>query len=581
MKRPLWRLTEVRLVLVGAFFLLAWAGVGYRLLVVQGLDGAQFAQRGFDQRVRQEEIAAPRGTIFDRDGVELAVTVQARSLVADPRAVADPAETAELLAPLVGANYVDLVERLNGEGQFAYMARHLETAEAVDVQGVIEESELEGLYFVGEPKRVYPAGPLAAHVIGFVRVDDNVGLEGLEMVLDSVLSGTSGSRIAERDPAGRAIPQGRFVVEPAQPGADVILTIDREIQFAAEQALETAMMRTRAAGGSVVVLSPRSGEILAMASAPSFDPNERAQLDPAVARNRAVTDTYEPGSTLKVITFAAALEEGLVRPGTTLEVPQTLEVASKEYVDIGRHPTVMTVADIVARSSNVGTILIQQMLGNDRHFAYLDAFGLGDLAASDVAGELPGRLYDVSEWCHSTCGPSTAIGYRVDVTALQMAAVFATIANDGEWVQPHVVAEIVEGDGAKTVSDPERRRVLSEPTALPLRRLLRGVVEQGTGWRAAVDGFTVGGKTGTTEKFIPEAKKYSVTDRIASFIGFAPTDKPEIVVAVVLDTPNGELDDGTDLRFGGAAAAPVFAEVAEAALHHLGVSPDLPGVEDA
>jgi cell division protein FtsI (penicillin-binding protein 3) len=240
----------------------------------------------------------------------------------------------------------------------------------------------------------------------------------------------------------------------------------------------------------------------------------------------------------------------------------------------------MTVADIVAQSSNVGTIRIQQELGNERQYEYLDAFGFGRAASIDFAAEQAGRLEHVSRWCHSSCGPSAAIGYGVGVTALQMAAAYATIANDGEWIEPHVVAEIIEADGTRIVTDPRRRTVLSQDTAETMRRLLRGVVERGTGYRAAIDGYTVAGKTGTSDKFLVDEARYSDEVSIASFIGMAPADTPSVVVAVVLDSPQGALDDGTELKFGGASAAPVFAAVTEAALHQRGVTPDAAGADE-
>jgi cell division protein FtsI (penicillin-binding protein 3) len=571
----------MRLVLVATFFVLAWIGIGYRLFMVQGVQAAEFAQRGFDQRVRHETISPDRGTIFDRDGVELAVSLPStETLVADPAQIENGTDVAALLAPIVGADFIDLAATLDAEDRFAYVARRLESEQATEIREVIDANDLAGLTLVREPKRVYPAGSLASHVLGLTRLDDNSGLEGLELLLDDVLVGKEGERIVERDPGGRAIPQGEFLVEPGAPGADIVLTLDREIQYAAQSELEAAVARTGSVGGSVVVLDPYGGEVLAMASAPGFDPNVRDDLDPEVVKNRAVTDVYEPGSTLKVIAVAAALEEGVVAPGTTIEVHDTIQIGPEEYSDHSDLPSVMTVADIVAQSSNVGTIRIQQELGNERQYEYLDAFGFGRAASIDFAAEQAGRLEHVSRWCHSSCGPSAAIGYGVGVTALQMAAAYATIANDGEWIEPHVVAEIIEADGTRIVTDPRRRTVLSQDTAETMRRLLRGVVERGTGYRAAIDGYTVAGKTGTSDKFLVDEARYSDEVSIASFIGMAPADTPSVVVAVVLDSPQGALDDGTELKFGGASAAPVFAAVTEAALHQRGVTPDAAGADE-
>ena len=283
------------------------------------------------------------------------------------------------------------------------------------------------------------------------------------------------------------------------------------------------------------------------------------------------------------MTIAAALEEGVVTPSSRFQVPAELKIHDKVYTDTGRtHGEEMTLARIVARSSNIGTIQVQGMIGNPVHYAYLERFGLGVSTASGLPGEAAGQLQPVNQWCATTCGPSTAIGYRVGVTPLQMAAVFATIANDGVWVQPHVVSEVIPHDGERIVTEPTHRTVISEETARTLQLMLRGVVDTGTGTRAAVEGYTVGGKTGTTEKWMPEEGRYSTTDRIASFIGIAPVNDPQVVIAVVLDSPHGEVPgwdpdqpgEAPRYEFGGVSAAPVFSRVAEAALHQLGVPPD-------
>ncbi|MEA3510997.1 MAG: penicillin-binding protein 2, partial [Actinomycetota bacterium] len=312
----------------------------------------------------------------------------------------------------------------------------------------------------------------------------------------------------------------------------------------------------------------------AMVSQPGFDGSDRSTLDPATLRNRAITDVFEPGSTLKVVTVAAALEEGVVRPDTPFETPNEIEIGEETYTDHGTNPPVMTVSDIVAQSSNVGTIKIQRQLGNEAHYRYLDAFGLGRPASIDFAGESTGRLDHVSEWNNAAAGPSAAIGYGIGATPLQMAAVYATVANDGEWVEPHIVSEIIGSDGERTITEPRGHQVISAATARTMRTMLRGVVEDGTGFRADIEEFPVGGKTGTSDKFDVETGKYSETETIAWFIGIAPIDDPEIVVVVVLDAPSGTIDDGLyDMKFGGTSAAPVFAEIAESALHQLGVSP--------
>jgi cell division protein FtsI (penicillin-binding protein 3) len=573
MKRSQFRFNDLRLVALGLVFVLAWGAIGYRLFRVQGAEAAGLAQRGFDQRLRHEEIEAKRGTVYDRDGVELAVTVYGSALVADPSLVDEPTEAAAVLAPILGTDFTDLAERLGGDGRFVYVARGLEHDAAERAREAIEDADLVGFTFREEPLRVYPAGSLAAPVIGLTRLDDGTGVEGIEAVMDTELSGRPGKRIVERDQSGRAIPQAEFLLEPAVPGSDVILTLDRELQYAAERSLQKAIDLTGAEGGAVVALDPSNGEILAMVSLPDFDGSDRANLDPATIRNRAISDVFEPGSTLKVVTVAAALEEGIVRPDSWFNTPKRIEIGKETYTDHGYNPESMTVTDIVAKSSNVGTIQIQRQLGNEAHYRYLDAFGLGRSASIDFQGEATGHLEHVSEWCVPACGPSAAIGYGVGATPLQMAEIYATIANDGEWVEPHVVSEIIAPDGSSIVTDPRRHRVISPSTARIVRTMLQGVVDRGTGDRAALDNYTVGGKTGTSDKFNVETGEYSETDTIAWFIGIAPIDDPSIVVAVVLDSPSGKLPDGGDLKFGGNSAAPVFAEIAESALQQLGVPP--------
>ena len=589
MLRPTWRLRDLRVVLVGIVFLAAWAGIGYRLFQVQVVEAATFVEDGEDQRVRVEQIAAKRGTIFDRDGIELAVTVDLPTVIANPSVIRDPAGTAELLAPLLDGDVTALTERLSQpDSQFTYIQRHIDVAVADEIQALIAEyeddgidgNEVEGIYLRNEPYRVYPAGDLAAQLLGFVQQDTQDGLEGLESLYDDLLTGTPGTQILERDPDGNPIPLGELLVEPATAGYDNRPTLDREIQYIVQQAAAAAAADTGALAATIVVLNPKTGEILAMATAPTYDPNDRDTIDAAAVRNRAVTDVYEPGSTLKVVTVAAALEEGFVTPRDSWWVPAEYAVDGKEepYTDVNRtEGRVMSVAEILTKSSNVGTIQIQEQIGNDVHYEYLEAFGFGETAGESIPGEVSGLLHPVGDWISATAGASTAIGYRVDVTALQMAALFGTIANNGVWVEPHVVSELIKPDGSLEVTVPSQRPVLSEHTAWQMRELLQGVVEQGTGRRAAIEGYAVGGKTGTTEKFLFEEGYYSEEDRIASFIGIAPIGDPEIVIAVVLDSPQGEIEeDGqiVELKFGGVSAAPVFARVAEAALQALGVAPD-------
>lgn len=557
------RTGSARLIAVGVALVLAWTAVGYRLTVVQGARAEEFAARGLDQRLERRTLASDRGTIFDRDGRELAVTVDAATVYANPREIADPAAVAAVLAPLVGRTPTTLAEDLAADASFVYVARQLDTATGE----IIRDADLPGIYLLTEPKRVYPAGDLTAHVVGFVRTDDNQGLEGLELHYDTALAGRPGSLLVERDPQGLVIPQGEYRVEPAEPGSDLVLTIKTEIQFAAQRALADALVRTGASSGSVVVLDPATGEVLAMVTLPSYDPNDRSAIGDDVLRNRAVTDVFEPGSTQKLVTVAGALEAGLIAPSTPFQIPEEIEIHDTVFEDFTTHDPVLDVTEIVTYSSNLGTILIGELLGARRMHSYMSAFGEGTATGIDFPGEASGVLRAPEEWCLTTCLAGTSIGYRVAVTPLQMAMVYATIANDGVWVQPRLVREVVDGSGFRRVPDGMQRRVVSAGTAAEMRAMLWSVVDHGTGSLAAIPGYRVGGKTGTTEKYLEATQAYSEDEVVASFIGMAPIDDPRLVVAVVLDSPQ---EDAT----GGRGAAPVFAEVMLAALNQLGVAPD-------
>lgn len=562
-QRPRRVTSNRRLASVGVVLVLAWTTVGFRLTIVQGARADEFAERGLDQRLERRTLPADRGTIFDRDGRELAVTIDSVSVYANPREMADPTAVAMQLAPLVDRRVTELIVDLTSDSLFVYLARQLSPEEAEPIR----EADLPGVYFLTEPKRVYPAGGLAVHVIGIVRSDDNEGLEGLELQYERALAGTPGELLVERDPEGLVIPQGEYRVVPAEQGSDLVTTIKVEIQYAAEQALIRGMARTGAKSGSIVVIDPTTGEILAMVNLPAYDPNERGAVPRGAIRNRAVTDVFEPGSTQKAVTVSGALEFGLVTPATSFDIPDEIEIQDTVFEDFTVHPDRLTVTQIVTHSSNLGTILLGDLMGAPRLHDALSAFGEGAQTGIDFPGEAAGVLRPAEEWCLTTCLAGTSIGYHVSVTPLQMAMVYAAIANDGVWVQPHLVKEIVDGSGSRQVIVPEERQVISARTARQVRAMLEAVVESGTGSLAAVAGYRVGGKTGTTEKYLSDTQSYSEEDVVASFIGMAPVDTPRVVIAVVLDGP---VDDAS----GGRGAAPIFAEVMLAALHQLGIPPD-------
>lgn len=572
-----------RLALMGLLVVAAWLGMAYRLFQIQVVQASELAEKGMSQRLVSRELAPQRGKIFDRNGELLAMTVESQSIYADPRQVEEPLWVAQQIGGLLGVDSDQLYERLTGESSFVYIKRQVESTLAEQVL----ELEIRGIYALPEPARVYPAGTVASHVTGFVNID-GIGQEGLELVYDEELSGRPGEAVFERALTGEVIPQGQTSIIPAEPGSDLNTTIDLPLQYQSQQACSGALERTGAASCWVVVLAVETGEVLAMAGAPAFDPATRQTVDPRCAEaedpaacrmftNFIVRGIYEPGSTQKLITVAAALDTGAVEVGTVIpDVSDVLELLDGAcdkgdsevygcYHDFDPHETTdMSVADVFTQSSNIGTIKIAERLGQERLIPYLEAFGLGSETGIDYTAEAEGLLrFDAG--CQ-TCLASASIGYSVAVTPLQMASAYGAIANDGVWVAPHIVSSTVDVDGNTQVASSENRRVVSPGTALLMRELLASVVDRGTGGNAAVPGYRVGGKTGTANK-LGDDGNYTDATR-ASFVGMAPIDDPKVVVAVVVDAPAHRF------RTGNLAAAPVFAEVMEQALHRLGVTPD-------
>jgi cell division protein FtsI/penicillin-binding protein 2 len=561
----------------------AWLGMGYRLFEIQVVRADELAEKGLSQRLVTQEMPPQRGKIYDRNGNLLAMTVEAKSLFAVPDQVTEPLWVAQQIGGLLGVDTDSLYDKLTSDKQFVFIKRQVD---GVLAQRVLD-LDMPGVFAQPEPTRVYPAGTVASHVTGFVNIDGD-GQEGLELVYDEELRGTPGYAEYERDRAGRVIPQGYTNIVPAIPGMDLVTSIDLPLQYQAQESCLDAVDRTGAQSCWAVVLSVETGEVLAMVGAPAFDPDTRQKVDPRcddaedpVAcrsfSNFVVRGIYEPGSTQKMITVAAALEEGEVGVGTVLndvdDEYELLEGACDSgdddvygcYRDFDKHDTMdMTVADVFTRSSNVGTIRVAEQLGEPKMIDYIEAFGLGSLTGIDYTAEAEGILrFDAG--CQ-TCLASSAIGYSVAATPLQMAAAYAAIGNDGIWTTPHIVKTKVDAEGETEVAGTETRAVVSPGTALLMRELLASVIEDGTGRNAAVEGYRVGGKTGTANK-LGDDGRYTDETR-ASFVGMAPINDPEVVVAVVVDAPEYEY------RTGGLAAAPVFAEIMEQALHRLGVSPD-------
>ncbi len=544
---------------VGLFALMAVAlgVVGVRLVLLQVRDAAAYEAMAIEQRVRHISLPAERGTIYDRSMHELALSLPAKAIYADPALVADPADTAERLGAILDVRAAHLRRALGAPSRFEYLARGVDLSVANRVAGL----DLPGIGFIDEPKRTYPGGPLAAQVLGFVGVD-GAGLAGLELQWQEVLAGRPGGMLVEQDPDGLSIPQGLLELEEPRRGRDLVLTIDKDLQYFTERALARTVERNGALGGTVIVMEPATGDVLAMATNPGFDANEFAEAPAFVTRNRGVTDVYEPGSVNKVITASAALEEGVVGLRERLWVPPRYRVGDKVFAEAHRRPAMsMTLTDVIAESSNVGTIMAAQRLGSEKLDVYLRAFGFGVETGIRFPGESDGILMPEDEWW-TTSMATIPIGQGIAVTPLQMASVYATVANDGVRVAPRLVRGVVEGGEMRRRAPEVLERVVSTRTADIVTRMLAEAVASGTGTEAQLPGYWVAGKTGTARKPLKGALGYS-DEYVASFIGFAPARDPAVVVAAMIDEP--------DTVYGAVAAAPLFRKVMAFALAHLRV----------
>ncbi|MFM8303930.1 MAG: peptidoglycan D,D-transpeptidase FtsI family protein [Actinomycetota bacterium] len=531
---------------------MVFAVLAVRVADVQTRSRDYFRTLGVDQRQRTVTLAAERGAVFDRNGYDLALSLERQTIYADPLVITRPAEYAAAIAPLVGADEQELRARLSQPGSaFAYVARKVEP----DVAQAVRRLDLVGIGFVPESKRFYPAGDLAAPVLGFVGLD-NDGLSGLEQALDGTLAGRPGSLSVERDPTGTDLPGTERTLARARRGVDLVLTLDRSIQYEAERALVEQVDAVDAKGGMAIVMDVQTGDILAMATVDGETAEQSAHPAPSTQRNRPVTDVFEPGSTNKVVTIAAAIEAGIVTPGTQLEVPSAIMVDGSKFEDVEVHAPVLTVADVIRESSNVGTILIARRLGSTRFDAALRNFGFGRTTGLEFPGEASGILLPLGQY-NDTSLASMPVGNGLAVTALQMLDVYVTLANDGVARQPRLVAATIDAAG-KRLDLPlgTTRRVVSPSTAAQMREMLAQVVQSGTGVNAVVPGYTVGGKTGTARKPPYDKPPYRY---VSSFVGFAPVANPRLAALVVLDEPAKQY-------FGGTVAAPVFSRIMQQAL---------------
>ena len=550
---------------------------GLRLIEIQAIRASGYVKKAEVELSKSATLLAPRGTIYDINGVELARSISAMNIAVDQTVVNDPAAAAKVVAPILNMTPSQLQPDLTGERRYVLIAKDITPETWRQVNQAINDYNTQILKtkdgiskriggFVPERSfiRDYPSGKLTSSLIGITN-DQGSGASGIESSLNSLLAGTNGKYIYANG-RGNIIPGSEQVSVEAKSGTSVRLTIDRDVQWVAQNAISQAVASSRAESGTVIVMDPKTGAILAQASAPTFDPNISSTITLNKLRNPAVQEVYEPGSTGKVITVAAALQEGLVTPQSIFTIPYKMKVADEYFHDHEKHPTQrLTTTGLLAVSSNTGSIQIGQKLGKETLYNYLRKFGIGQSTNSKLPGESAGILHPVKEWS-GTSLPTIAFGQGYSLTAMQSTSVFATIANDGVRVSPSILAGVVDEGGKYTpAKENESVRVLSSQTASNMRAMMESVVSSnGTAPAAAISGYRIAGKTGTANRFNTACKCYS--GYTASFIGFAPADQPKYVISVTIQDPKG-------MHWGGALAGPVFKKVMSFVLQSERVQP--------
>jgi cell division protein FtsI (penicillin-binding protein 3) len=537
--------------------------IGGRLLQLQGLDRSAYAASAQDQQLHTITLTASRGAITDRDGNALATSVDARNVVADPEQISDPAAVAAQLAPLLGKSPAVLTDQLSVHSQYALLTSTPVTPEIGDE---ILALKLPGVTTPDTSRRIYPGGILASNVVGFVSANGQGG-GGLEYSFQDLLAGRDGTNSFQVGANGDPIPDGQTTMTPAVQGTGLRLTLQRDIQYEAQQQIAAQVKATRSLSGTVIVMDPKNGQILALASAPTFDPNNVGAAKPNDLGDPAVSVPFEPGSVNKVITMSAGLEDGLVTPNSRFVIPNVLTVAGTPFSDAESHGTEhLTLTGILAESSNIGAIKVAQELGPQRLDHYLHAYGFGKPTGVGLPGESGGILPPMSKWSGTTL-PTLAFGQGIDVTAMQVASVYSTIANNGIRVNPNIVEGTINGKNQiRPAPVPTRHRVISVRVATELRNMLEAVTSnEGTAPAARIPGYRVAGKTGTANRYNGHGG-YSGAGYTATFVGMVPADNPQLVCEVVLDRPLHN-------HYGGAVAAPIFRDVMSFALRTMKIAP--------
>lgn len=556
-----------RLSTLGVLFIIAFLAVAVRLVWIQIVMADEYTDKATAQRMRDIELAPRRGTIYDREGEPLAVSVEAPTVYASPRFVNNKSGAAEVLASTLGGSKKSYLEKLERDTGFVFLARKVDLDRADELETRLERLDIKGIGFIEDFRRLYPSGDLACQVLGFVG-DEDQGLEGIELQYDDTLSGTPGVIIGERDPQGlRPIPGGIQKEIAPEHGRDVVLTIDKDIQHQAQVELKRAVKKWGAKRGFVTIMNPKNGEIYAMATWPTFDPNNLKSADVEATRNRPLTDAYEPGSTFKCLTAAAAIDSGLFEADSMLDLPSTIKVGGRTIHEAhGRGAVRWSLTDIVTQSSNVGTVKVGLKLGKQGLFDSMAAFGVTEVPETDFPGTAKGWLPPVDQWSASTIG-NVPFGQGVSLTQLQLSRAIGALANGGVLTTPHFLLDIPRTD-ADAPTWPVRRAVTSE-TAEAVTGMLESVVIKGTGTSAAVKGYNVAGKTGTAQKAREDGRGYSGGGYMGSFIGYLPSEDPQVLVCVTLDRP-------TNAIYGGVVAGPTFSTLAHFSVSHLKIPPSTP-----
>lgn len=560
-----WRTVVRRRLVVAALGLAAWsAAIEARLVYLQVNRHDDLTSRAERQQLRTIETAAKRGDILDRNGRVLAYSVDAESIYAVPTDINDPAKAASALCDALDDCHARerqaIADRIRRGRAFAYVRRQVSPDEARRVAAL----GLQGIGFMKESRRFYPNKELAAPVLGYVGIDNN-GLNGLEATYDSLIKGRPGTVLVQTDARRQAFSR---IERPPTAGGTLELTIDQYLQHVAERELRAGVVSAGAAGGSVVVMDPRTGEILALANCPTFNPNAYREYVDDERRNRAVQDLYEPGSTFKIVTASAALEDHLLGPESPIETsPGRIQFGSRVIdEDRGHNYGLLTFTDVIVKSSNVGAVRVGLQLGPERMGTYVQRFGFGRRTSPDFPGESPGIVWSAARLTDSALA-SVSMGYQVGVTPLQMAGAVSAVANGGELVEPRVVRAVITGGSRAVVPRKVIRRAVSPATAAALTDIMEQVVDRGTGTRAKIAGFTVAGKTGTAQKVVNG--RYSSSEYNVSFVGFVPSRQPAFAIVVVVDSPHAAPP------YGGTVAAPIFQRIAAEALRLNGVPPSI------